>query len=251
LIEHDGPWGQDGLRDARLPDGVGDALRALERRTAGRVLLIRRPVREPSVGVGCIAVDTGDAWIGAARLDRIERSVELDPSDRAAFPIEVDHPVAVVCTHGRRDACCAERGRPLAAAAAAAFPRAVWESTHVGGDRFAGNLVVFPHGLMFGRVEPERAAGIIAASGAGRIELERYRGRTSHPMSVQAADIAVRTRLGLDRDGPLVSVRLGVPAGEATVEVERHELRPMRLTCSAGVESGAVHWVVRQVDLPD
>jgi hypothetical protein len=42
-----------------------------------------------------------------------------------------------------------------------------------------------------------------------------------------------------------------VPAGEATVEVERHELRPMRLTCSAGVESGAVHWVVRQIDLPD
>jgi hypothetical protein len=262
LIEHDGPWGQDGLRDARLPDGVGDALRALERRTASRVLLIRRPVREPSAGVGCIAVDTADAWIGATRLDRIERAVELDPSDRAAFPIEVGHPVAVVCTHGRRDACCAERGRPLAAAAAAAFPRAVWESTHVGGDRFAGNLVVFPHGLMFGRVEPERAGGIIAASGAGRIELERYRGRTSHPMSAQAADIAVRMRvgldriddvhvLGLDRDGPLVRVRLAVPAGEATVDVERHELPPMRLTCSAGVESGAVHWVVRQIDLPD
>jgi hypothetical protein len=122
--------------------------------------------------------------------------------------------------------------------------------------------VVFPHGLMFGRVEPERAASIIAACGAGRIELERYRGRTSHPMSVQAADIAVRTRVGLDRiddvhvvgldrDGPLVRVRLGVPAGETTVEVERHELPPMLLTCSAAGEQGAVHWVVRRVDLPD
>jgi hypothetical protein len=81
-------------------------------------------------------------------------------------------------------------------------------------------------------------------------------------MSVQAADIAVRTRvgldriddvhvLGLDRDGSQVRVRLGVPAGEATIEVKRHELAPMRLTCSAGVESGAVHWVVRQIDLPD
>ena len=262
LIEHAGPWGRDGLRDARLPDGVGEGLRAHERRTASRVLLIRRPVREPGEGIGCIAVDTRDAWIGAATLDRIERSVELDPSDRRAFPIEIDHPVAVVCTHGRRDACCAERGRPLAAAAAATFPLAVWESTHVGGDRFAGNLVMFPHGLMFGRVEPERAAGVVAAYGEGRIELDRFRGRTSHPMSAQAADIAVRARLGLDRvddvnvlgverDGALGRVRVGIPTGEATVEVERLELPPMRLTCSAGVEERAASWVVRKIDLPD
>jgi hypothetical protein len=262
LIEHAGPWGRDGLRDARLPDGVGDALRAHERRTDSRVLLIRRPVRAPGGdGVGCIAVDTRDAWIAGARLERIEHAVELDPSDRSGFPIEVDHPVAVVCTHGRRDACCAERGRPLAAAAASAFPRAVWESTHVGGDRFAGNLVMFPHGLMFGRVEAERAAGIIAAYGEGRIELDRYRGRTSHPMSAQAADIAVRARLGLDRlgdvivlgverRGALARVRLRVPTGEATVAVERRELPPMRLTCSAGAEERAAHWFVRGIDLP-
>ena len=50
----------------------------------------------------------------------------------------VHGPVVVVCTHGRRDVCCAERGRPLAAATALEHPGAVWESTHVGGDRFAG-----------------------------------------------------------------------------------------------------------------
>ena len=29
LIEHAGPWGRDGLLDARLPEGVGRALRGL------------------------------------------------------------------------------------------------------------------------------------------------------------------------------------------------------------------------------
>ncbi|HET9311592.1 MAG TPA: sucrase ferredoxin [Actinomycetota bacterium] len=261
LIEHAGPWGRDGLRDARLPDGVGEALRALERRTGSRVLLIRRPVRERGDGTACIAVDTADAWMGGTSLDSIERAVGLDPSDRAAFPLELGQPVAVVCTHGRRDACCAERGRPLAAAAAAAFPRVVWESTHVGGDRFAGNLVMFPHGLMFGRVEPERAAGIVAAYGEGRIELDRFRGRTSHPMSAQAADSAVRALLGLDRigdvivldverHGDLAHLRLRLPAGDARVVVERRELRPMRLTCAAMVEEPPVDWVVRDMELP-
>lgn len=261
LIEHAGPWGRDGLRDARLPDGVGEGLRGLERRTASRVLLIRRPVREQGGGTACFAIDTGDAWIGGTSLDRIEDAVGLDPSDRAAFPLEVVHPVAVVCTHGRRDACCAERGRPLAAAAAAVFPRAVWESTHVGGDRFAGNLVMFPDGLMFGRVEPERAAGVVAAYGEGRIELDRYRGRTSHPMSAQAADGAVRARLGLDRIGDVIvlgverhgvmaHVRLRLPTGDASVAVERRELPPMRLTCAASVEERAADWVVRDIELP-
>jgi hypothetical protein len=80
-------------------------------------------------------------------------------------------------------------------------------------------------------------------------------------MSAQAADIAVRARLGLDRlgdvivlgverRGALARVRLRVPTGEATVAVERRELPPMRLTCSAGAEERAAHWFVRGIDLP-
>ena len=45
LIEDTGPWGTDALRDARLPNGLGDKIR--ERAAAARVraLLIRRPDR--------------------------------------------------------------------------------------------------------------------------------------------------------------------------------------------------------------
>lgn len=261
LIEHAGPWGRDGLRDARLPDGLGAALRATEARSRCRVLLIRRPDRHDGGGLACFAVDTAEAWIGATTVDHIERTADLDPADRGAFPLEVEGPVGVVCTHGRRDPCCAERGRPLAAAAAASFPDAIWESTHVGGDRFAGNLVLFPHGLVFGRVEPERAAEVVAAYGDGRIVLDRFRGRTSHPMAVQAADHAVRARLRLDRidhvavrafdrEGSLAHVRLVVPAGEATVDLERRELPPMRLTCAASAEEAPAVWVVRGLELP-
>ena len=94
--------------------------------------------------------------VAALDLDALGhgRSVGLAPVDTALF---------AVCTHGRRDPCCAERGRPLAAALSQAFPDQTWESTHIGGDRFAGNLIAFPHGFYFGRVDP--APGVAIASG--------------------------------------------------------------------------------------
>ena len=158
MIEHAGPWGRDGLLDARLPHGLGRELRALERRTGARVLLIRKPHRVPEYDDGTVAsfaVDTGDAWLGLAALATIEDALELDPRDRSTFTATPE-PLFVVCTHGRRDPCCAERGRPVVERLSASFPEVTWESTHVGGDRFAGNLVAFPHGLYHGRVEPER-----------------------------------------------------------------------------------------------
>ena len=262
LVEHAGPWGRDGLLDARLPDGLGRQLRALERRTRARVLLIRRPVRTAGTVSACFAVDTALGWLGATSLESVTDAARLDPSDPRSFPQAVGHAVAVVCTHGRRDPCCAERGRPLAAAASARFPKEVWESTHVGGDRFAGNMVVFPHGLVFGRVEPSHGAEILEAVAEGRILLDHYRGRTSMPMPSQAADRAVRSELGLDglgdvrhlgteRDGGRASVRLGTVLGEAAVLLTRIELHPMRLTCASTLDEAAASWRVDSIELLD
>jgi hypothetical protein len=257
LVSHDGPWGRDGLLDARLPDGVGWALRDLGRRTGTRVLLIRRNARnasrEPDGRVVCFAIDTRDAWIGRRDLDRIEDAGALDPRDPRAFEGPGPDPVFVVCTHGRRDPCCAERGRPLAEAIAAAAPTTTWESTHVGGDRFAGNVIAFPRGFTFGRVDPAEAPALVGAHAEGRIApLERYRGRTSEPFDVQAADAFLRIRLDLDRiadlrvrtrtrRGDASEVTFSTPIGDHRVRLERIAGRPMRLTCHSAREE--VPWV--------
>ncbi|MCD6022260.1 MAG: uncharacterized protein K0R20_1970 [Actinomycetia bacterium] len=264
LIEHPGPWGRDGLLDARLPAGLGRELRDLEHRTGARVLLIRKPDRSPQYGddnLICFAVDTGDAWLGSAVVDRIEDAAHLDPRERASFAGDgAGAPLFVVCTHGRRDPCCAERGRPLAEAAAAAGREVVWESTHVGGDRFAGNLVAFPHGLYFGRVEPEEAADLMRAYREGTIApLHRYRGRSSNAFHVQAAERAVRDHLGLDRIDDVVRVcdtRRGdraevgcdTPLGHFVVHLERMSGPPMRLTCHSSAEEAAVAWRVLAIE---
>ena len=66
-------------------------------------------------------------------------------------------PILLVCTHGVHDTCCALRGRPVAAALAARWPGQVWECSHVGGDRFAPNVVVLPDGFYYGNLDPETA----------------------------------------------------------------------------------------------
>ena len=198
LVEHAGPWGRDPLRDGRMPAQAAASLRDIERISGARVLLIRRTNGARAVGgVTCFAADTAEPWLGRIRLDRIEETAGLDPRSRAAFETVTD-PLIVVCTHGRRDPCCAELGRPLAIATSAAFPALTWESSHVGGDRFAANLVAFPHGLYFGRVKPEEGPPLVQALTEGRITLTRFRGRSSHPTYVQSADLAVRTALDID-----------------------------------------------------
>jgi hypothetical protein len=194
-------------------------------------------------------------------LDRIEDAAHLDPRERASFEGDrAGAPLFVVCTHGRRDPCCAERGRPLAEAAAAAGREAVWESTHVGGDRFAGNLVSFPHGLYFGRVEPEEVADLMRAYGEGTIApLHRFRGRSSDAFHVQAADRAVRDHLGLDRIDDVVVVRdirrgdraevgCDTPLGPFVVDLERTSGAPMRLTCHSAAEEAWAGWHVLAIE---
>jgi hypothetical protein len=258
LIEHPGPWGRDGLLDARMPDGLGNDLRALERRTGARVLLIRKPGRVPEYDDGtvlCFAVDTRNASMGFAGVGRIQDALRIDPHDPSSLPGDPEgEPLFVVCTHGRRDPCCAERGRPLAQGLAASFPDVTWESTHVGGDRFAANLVAFPHGLYFGRVEPGEGPEIVRAYAEGRIaRLDRYRGRASDPVHVQAAERTLREHLGLDRIDAVTPARTGrrgdraevvfaTERGSHLVLLERGLGAPMRLTCHASSEEAPPIW---------
>jgi hypothetical protein len=105
-------------------------------------------------------------------------------------------PVYLVCTHGGHDACCALRGRPLAQALPAPGPADVWECSHVGGDRFAANVVVLPHGFYYGQV-PGDGSDLVAAHSAGRVALPWLRGRAGVPPPGQAAQHFARGELGL------------------------------------------------------
>src|SRR5205085_492850 len=57
----------------------------------------------------------------------------------------VHEPLWLACTHGVHDKCCARRGLPVYAALAALPDETAWQCSHMGGDRFAANVLCFPH----------------------------------------------------------------------------------------------------------
>ncbi|CAA9392669.1 sucrase ferredoxin [uncultured Nocardioides sp.] len=233
LVEDPGPWGADILRDSRLPAAARAALGAVP---AVRPLLVRRSGRRQAgdgVHVFAVHVGTSGGWAEATRLDSVHDVADLDLTPlslgRSMGLDPHPDPLVLVCTHGRHDACCAERGRPAAVALAGAGLDA-WECSHIGGDRFAGNLLVLPEGIYYGRVDADVVEGLVRRHLAGTLDLDRMRGRSSLPMPVQAAEVAVRRHL--DAPAPsdvrhlghrgadgIVAARFGVPGGEAVVRV--------------------------------
>jgi hypothetical protein len=241
LLEYRGLWSPDPLPGSMLDESVKRHLGELLSAPRSRLLFIRRP-RSHHRGVFCYTALTRErgARIFVRELERHEDVVGLDlfGKDRGE---PLDHPLFAVCTHGKRDRCCARYGRPLYDAVADQVdPDWVWQCTHVGGDRFAGNLVCFPEGLCFGRIGLGEVWPLLDEYLAGKIYLERFRGRCCYPFGVQAAEEAVRRATGftgLD-DLTLVSVegnRVAFEAGGKRYETEIIEElgEAAYLTCSA------------------
>ena len=257
LVEQPGPWGTDALRESRLNPHVAQGLASVGREQQARVLLIRRHGRPATLGPRtAFAAHTtpGRHWIERIDFDDPRELLDWDWKGFDGDSVggrPVTEPVFLVCTNGRHDACCAELGRPLAEALSTYEPDATWESSHFGGDRFAGNLVCLPAGLYYGRVGPDEAGGVAAAHREGRLSLAHFRGRSSMPFGVQAAEIALRRHLSVDGiddvamtardriDGDTIRVRFHVLGKRAAVvEVRtRTDTDPRPLSCGADAVS--------------
>ena len=205
LLEYRGAWDRDVLGRSLLSDGLKSHLREqLHELRPSRLLFLKKPERR---SYGRRYVSFGTSTPGAERFYRLEvdHLEELRDFDFAAAlaadgapGVPVDHPLLVVCTHGKRDRCCAKHGQPLYDALRRETESDwVWQSTHVGGDRFAGNVVVFPEALYYGRVEPDDVGALVEAHAERRIDLERYRGRAAYTFPVQAAEHGIREAEGL------------------------------------------------------
>jgi hypothetical protein len=250
LVEQPGAWGRDAALESDLPAAVAGPLLERARLQGVRVLLVRDQRRDRDAPRSAFLV----------RSDRVHRWVERvtfdDPLDLLAIDLgstrrddppgigeEVRSSVFLVCTNGRHDPCCADFGRPVVRALREAGVEA-WESSHVGGDRFAANVVCLPTGVYFGRVEPEEAAALLHDHDAGVLDLDHFRGRSCFPQPVQAAEILARQELGerglhalrLDHWQWLDDQRAEVTFhhGEAlvTVHVVRRPAPAAALTCS-------------------
>ena len=205
LLEYPHGWGRKAFEESALPPEVK---RFFEDATArikhSRVLFIKTDRGRADVRMNLFVVRCRERSPFIVRL-RVERYYDLLGYDLAAVASGRDpqggetsaEPLFLVCTHGRRDKCCAKFGVPLYNALREHVGDSVWQSSHVGGDRFAGNLVCFPHGLFYAHATPEAGRRLADAYRAGRVLAEEFRGRACYSHHVQAAEAFVRAEAGV------------------------------------------------------
>lgn len=257
LIEYRGLWSSNAFDGSGLSDQVKERLRELKaQRPRTRLLLIRRPDRRhhPSLAVYAASSRDGEERLGSLEIDEHDDLRVLDPWE-AATPS--DEPLFLACTHGKHDPCCARRGRPLYEALSEQLDSSsVWQCTHIGGDRFAGNLLCLPHGVYYGRVEREDVPSVVDDYLDGRISLAHYRSRSCWSFPVQAAEQRVRTDeslTGLD-DVSLASVErtedrwmvaFETPVGRRELDVLAELGELTKLTCKSEAAKRPLRYVAR------
>jgi hypothetical protein len=209
VVEDSDPWGAKVPRDTRLPVEVREWLEARNAEPHTRVQLIRRPGPERGARRKLFLAET-PADPGGRRLIELDPTLDeipgLDPDAllAAAPPSTELAALWLVCTHGARDRCCAKWGMALWQALHDLEPERTWQSSHLGGHRFAPTALSLPSGLVWGRVDTLRVPELHANLAAGRVgPVELLRGRSAYSRPVQAAECLLRAREGVLGDADL------------------------------------------------
>lgn len=201
MVEWPGPWTRRGFDDLEVATAFKASAQTHEALLPMKVLLVRRAWRtDTPLRVTLSKIDVAKPYSKSWSFSSQAGMIKFLPSILTATQPDVEDSTEqfyLVCTHGKRDKCCAKFGQRIANAL---IPRHsnVFASAHVGGDRFAANLVCLPYGLYYGRLDLAAAERVIEAHGEGRLVLEHLRGRCSYPFVVQAAEYHLRRFLNDD-----------------------------------------------------
>jgi hypothetical protein len=161
----------------------------------------------------------------------------------------------LVCTNGARDQCCARLGPAVVHAVERARPGQAYECSHLGGHRFAANLLILPDGLCFGRLDVPSALHLLEELEAGRLPLQHFRGRTAFTREQQAAEILVRRELRIEQLGGLRLVDgttfVFDDGRRVTARVQSEPLQPRRVSCRDDKQESPLAWSLLGYDVSD
>lgn len=200
LIEEPSAWGAKAFEESAIPPKVKQHITNFT--VAGkkvRILLIRQPHRKRSEKRKFFIAITHplNPRLYEFTLSAIEELLELDLGEivQGEAPVpQRQEPLFLVCTNGKRDRCCARFGMQVYQRASQITETEVWQSSHIGGHRLGPVMLVFPHGVNYGRVSPDHVEAIIRDYKQGKLYLENYRGMVAYPPQVQAAEHYLRIR---------------------------------------------------------
>jgi hypothetical protein len=199
VVEHPAAWGRDALRDSGIAPPIVAHVEAAERRAGLRFLAARRIGMDRRRSLDSSTRRVWLAWCAGrtpqtrtTTIDGLEQLLDwdLDGLTDGVFPSGTDQVTGnleFICTHSKRDACCAVAGRERAASVPLDLHERVWECSHLGGHRFAATSVFLPSGRLYGRLGAFGAAQDVCEPAPTSL-----RGSSFLPAMLQSAECAVR-----------------------------------------------------------
>ena len=170
VMEEPGSWGREALRDSGLDPELVEHLTHALTAYGVRSVLARHPSRRRleidaarNVWVATCTQSAAQGRHGhvADVREILQWDLEaLGLGELPGFGSDIEHPWQFVCTHSKRDNCCAtlgrryvgERSRDLGLAPTD-LDSEVWECSHLGGHRFAPTSLFLPSGRLYGRLD--------------------------------------------------------------------------------------------------
>ncbi|WP_273353333.1 sucrase ferredoxin [Corynebacterium resistens] len=206
-------WGKDILDGEALGDELAGELKKFLKANKAELHFIRRPGRagqdREKLGTRQLFI----AWADAERagynpeepytpiLEEMQVAstrdlldLDLSRPGANAQAKTVDRNILLVCTHARRDRCCAIFGRPVAAELSKDYDE-VWESSHTKGHRFAPSMILLPSNYSFGRLTSEEARHMLDGAREQHLTFHNNRGRGTLTPPAQVAELQVARQL--------------------------------------------------------
>lgn len=242
VVEHPGPWGRQALTDSGIPEAVVQHISHAEAQSPLRFLAARRIDHDRRHGESSLSRRVWLAHCDPRRghtrtvvIDDLEQILEWDLTalSDGRFPVigeRLDKPIEFICTHSKRDSCCAVLGRERIKDVPTKLYDRVWECSHLGGHRFAATSVFLPSGRVYGRLTRSDSPHTGELS---EPDPRHLRGPSYLPPALQTAEAAVRIHAHLT-ESDILSVEEVHSAGDSvTVLVTGHEGQEWRVVSEA------------------
>ncbi len=201
LMEYRGGWTDKTFLDSKIPEGVKKRINLhLETIPNSRLQLIKRHDNPGDVLKFYVAKsDELEPKLFEFDFRSYEELLGLDFNEILEGNSNLSEELLfLVCTNGAYDKCCGKYGAPVYLEAVKNEKNfMIWQTTHLGGHRFAANVLILPYGIYYGRVRSMDVEELMMDSINCSINLEHYRGRSCYSKDVQAADYFLRTKTGI------------------------------------------------------
>ena len=217
MLEYRRAWAAKALEENQLEDRTQHWLRNTVAAFADKGLIARPQfIRRPEHG------STRRLFVaqqGELHETEISGEAELHDLDLTTAELPtVAKPNYFVCTNAKRDVCCVKFGRPTYAALHKAVGGRAWQTTHVGGHRYAPNVLVLPQSALYGRVFPADIPQFVKTIEAGELARDFLRGRSTYSEIAQVAEQAIPDAINLLGESA-TGATFATATGQTTVTV--------------------------------